>query len=104
MPAPVVIVRSPISPRLSGHLNPLVLGGHLWRHREFVGQLVRREIEGRYRSSLLGLAWSFINPIALLLVYTFVFGVVFRQRWAGASDGLGQYGLLLFAGLIAFGI
>ncbi len=54
---------------------------------------------------MLGLAWSFINPLVLLLVYTFVFGVVFKQRWGGAdSGGLAGFGLVLFAGMIAFGI
>lgn len=51
------------------------------------------------------MAWSFINPLALLLVYTFVFGVVFKQRWPGLATGsLTQFGLVLFAGLIAYGI
>lgn len=78
---------------------------HLWAERGLIAQFTRREIEGRYRSSLLGLAWSFINPLALLLVYTFVFGIVLKQRWSGtASEGLAQFGLVLFAGLIAFGI
>jgi lipopolysaccharide transport system permease protein len=104
MGIPVVVVRSPALPGLARYLNPAALVRHLWRHREFIGQLTRREIEGRYRSSLLGLTWSFINPIALLLVYTFVFGVVFRQRWGVHADGLGEYGLVLFAGMIAFGI
>ena len=104
MEIPVVVVRSPVLPGLASYLDPVALLRHLWRHREFIGQLTRREIEGRYRSSLLGLTWSFINPIVLLLVYTFVFGVVFRQRWGVHADGLGEYGLVLFAGMIAFGI
>ncbi|HEX5216132.1 MAG TPA: ABC transporter permease [Vicinamibacterales bacterium] len=104
MDIPVVVVRSPVLPGLARYLNPVALVRHLWRHREFIGQLTRREIEGRYRSSLLGLTWSFINPIVLLLVYTFVFGVVFRQRWGVHADGLGEYGLVLFAGIIAFGV
>jgi lipopolysaccharide transport system permease protein len=104
MSIPVVVVRSPRLPGLARYLDPVALVRHLWRHREFIGQLTRREIEGRYRSSLLGLTWSFINPIVLLLVYTFVFGVVFRQRWGVHADGLGEYGLVLFAGMIAFGV
>jgi len=104
MDIPVVVVRSPVLPGLARYLDPVSLVRHLWRHREFISQLTRREIEGRYRSSLLGLTWSFINPIALLLVYTFVFGVVFRQRWGVHADGLGEYGLVLFAGMIAFGV
>lgn len=101
----VRVTRSARSPSLASHLNPFALAGRLWADRDLIAQFTRREIEGRYRSSLLGLAWSFINPLALLVVYTFVFGVVLQQRWPGAtSDGLAQFGLVLFTGLIAFGI
>jgi lipopolysaccharide transport system permease protein len=93
------------SPPLARYLNPAHLLRHLWSQRALIGQFARREIEGRYRSSLLGIGWSFVNPLVLLLVYTFVFGVVFKQRWPGfASDGLARFGLVLFAGLIVFGI
>lgn len=105
------VTRSPRPQALASYLNPLKLTARLWSARDMIGQFTRREIEGRYRSSLLGLAWSFINPLVLLLVYTFVFGVVFQQRWAsvgaasaGDGAGLAQFGLVLFAGLIVFGI
>lgn len=99
------VTMSPDSPSFAGHLNPLTLTARLWVARGLIAQFTRREIEGRYRSSMLGLAWSFINPLALLLVYTFVFGIVLKQRWAGlASHDLSQFGLVLFAGLIAFGV
>ena len=86
------------------YLDPVALIRHLWRGRALIRQFTRREIEGRYRTSLLGVAWSFLNPLVLLLVYTFVFGVVFRQRWGGAEGSLSQFGLVLFAGMIAFGV
>ena len=86
------------------YLDPIAFVRNLWRGRALIRQFTRREIEGRYKSSFLGLAWSFINPLVLLVVYTFVFGVVFKQRWAGASGGLSQFGLVLFAGMITFGI
>jgi len=96
---------SPQSPPLARYLNPAAFVGHLWRERGLIAQFTRREVEGRYRSSVLGLAWSFINPLVLLLVYTFVFGVVLKQRWRTAeSGGLAGFGLVLFAGMIAFGI
>ncbi|WP_416859530.1 ABC transporter permease [Mesorhizobium sp. M8A.F.Ca.ET.057.01.1.1] len=43
--------------------------------------LTRREIAGRYRGSALGLLWSLLNPLFMLAVYTFVFGVVMKSRW-----------------------
>lgn len=87
------------------HLNPAALVRNLWQHRSLIGQFTRREIEGRYRSSILGVGWSFVTPITLLLIYTFVFGVVFRSRWPGfGSERLSEFGLVLFAGLTAFNV
>jgi lipopolysaccharide transport system permease protein len=87
------------------HLNPAALVRNLWQHRGLIGQFTRREIEGRYRSSVLGFGWSFVTPLILLLIYTFVFGVVFSSRWPGARTGrLSEFGLMLFAGLTAFNV
>jgi len=73
----------------------------LWRHRELVGELARREFSGRYRGSFGGMAWSFAQPLFLLAVYTVAFGVILRARW-GFSGGTADYTLMLFAGLIIF--
>jgi lipopolysaccharide transport system permease protein len=97
-----------IVPRMPGfthYLDPLGFARQLWRHRDLIGQFTRREVEGRYRGSFLGLFWSFLHPLALLAVYTFLSGVVFRARWPGsASGGLGEFALLLFCGLVAFNV
>lgn len=99
------VVNRPESPPFRRYLSIAAFLRRLWSERDLIRQFTRREIEGRYRSSTLGLAWSFINPLVLLLVYTFVFGVVFKQRWAGLEDGgLTQFGLVLFAGMISYGI
>lgn len=84
-------------------LNPLAAIRNLWRHRALTLQFARREVEGRYRGSFLGLVWSFITPLVMLLIYTFVFGIVFRARWPEAqSDSLSEYAVVIFAGLICF--
>jgi len=74
------------------------------RHRQLILQMVKREVLGRYRGSVLGLAWSFFNPLLLLIVYTFVFSVVFKARWGGAgapaTQSHGDFAVILFAGLI----
>src|SRR5215211_6814811 len=86
-------------------LNPLHLMRNLWQRRELIRQFTRREIEGRYQGSLLGMFWTFVNPLVLLLIYTFVFGVVFKARWGQAgSQSLGQFALVLFCGLATFNI
>jgi lipopolysaccharide transport system permease protein len=93
------------SESLAQYLNPLALIHKLWRHRDIIWQFTRREVEGRYKGSFLGLFWSFINPLVLLLTYTFVFGMVFRPRWSSARSGnLGEFASVLFCGLIAFNI
>ena len=83
--------------------NPVRILAGLWHERHLTRQLTWREITGRYRSSMLGLLWSFITPLVTLSLYTYVFGVVFKARWPGARTGsLGEFGLMLFAGLTAF--
>ena len=49
---------------------------HLFRYRALIQSLVARDLKARYRGSVLGFFWSFVNPLLLLLVYTFVFTVV----------------------------
>ncbi len=77
----------------------------LWRHRFLILQLTKRDVIGRYRGSVMGLAWSFFNPVLMLAVYTFVFSVVFKARW-GASSGNDQasFAIFLFVGLIVHGL
>jgi lipopolysaccharide transport system permease protein len=85
--------------------TPRALLTSLWRHRTLIAQLTRRDVSGRYRGSLLGLAWSFIHPLLLLLVYSFVFSVVFKARWDGpAQDSHAAFSLVLFTGLILHGL
>ncbi|MCA0029723.1 ABC transporter permease [Mesorhizobium sp. B263B2A] len=69
--------------------------------------LTRREIAGRYRGSALGLLWSLLNPLFMLAVYTFVFGVVMKSRWTtpnqqSVTDSTGEFAVVLFCGLIVF--
>ena len=58
----------------------------LWKHRELWWRLTEREVLGRYRGSALGIGWSFITPLAMLAVYTFVFSQVFKARWGGLEQ------------------
>lgn len=76
-----------------------------WSHRQLIWSMAKREIIGRYRGSILGIAWSFFNPIFMLVVYTFVFGLVFKVRWGvDAQAGHGNFSIVLFAGMLVHGL
>lgn len=73
----------------------------IWVHRELIGELTKRGVLGRYRGSAIGIAWSVLNPLLMLCVYTFVFGVVFRARWGGTPiESKAQFALILFVGQV----
>jgi lipopolysaccharide transport system permease protein len=77
----------------------------MWRNRELIYQFTRREIEGRYRGSFLGIFWSLAKPVFMLLVYTLVFGVIFRSSWPQSRvGGLYDFALVAFCGLTVFGL
>jgi len=68
----------------------------LLRYRPLIQSLVARELKARYRGSVLGFFWSFINPLLLLLIYSFVFSVVMPAR----VEGIDPYALFLFSGIL----
>jgi lipopolysaccharide transport system permease protein len=72
-------------------------------NRELILAMAKREVVGRYRGSVFGILWSFFNPVLMLAVYTFVFSVVFKARWGG-SDSKTEFALVLFAGMIVYGL
>ena len=65
----------------------------IYAYREMVFSLVHRDLRGRYKGSALGFAWTFINPLLQLGVYTMVFSVIMR-------NGIEDYYLFLFVALI----
>ncbi|MEE3138684.1 MAG: ABC transporter permease, partial [Acidobacteriota bacterium] len=69
----------------------------LLRHRSLIQTLVARELKARYRGSVLGFFWSFINPLLLLLVYWFVFSVVLPGI---RPIDIEPYALFMFCGLL----
>jgi len=63
--------------------------------------MIQREVIGRYKGSVIGLASSFFNPIFMLSVYTIVFSMIFKARWGiGTEESTSQFALILFAGII----
>lgn len=84
--------------------NPVQLGRRIWCARDLIWQMTRREVVGRYRGSVLGLFWSFFNPVLMLTIYTFVFSVVFKARWGEGGESKFEFALILFAGLIVYNL
>lgn len=72
-------------------------------NRELIYQMIEREILSRYKGSIFGIAWSFLNPILMLVIYTLVFSVVFKAKWGlSTSESKVEFALILFAGMIVF--
>ena len=95
-----------VNPHAAQPTSLLALGKSLWRNRQLIAQMIKREVVGRYKGSAMGLAWSFFNPIFMLVVYTFVFSEIFKARWAGVGieDSKTQFALVLFVGMIVLSL
>jgi lipopolysaccharide transport system permease protein len=84
--------------------SPREIFASAWRNRNLIYQMTRREVVGRYRGSILGIVWSFFNPLLMLSVYTFVFSVVFKTRWSAGTGSKTEFAIVLFAGMIIYGV
>lgn len=74
----------------------------LWAFRGFILGSVKREFQSKYRNSLLGAAWTVINPLAMILIYTVIFSQVMRARLPGV-DSTFAYSIYLCAGILTWG-
>ena len=77
------------------------------KNRTLFVQMTKRNIETRYRGSALGLVWSFVHPLMMLCVYTFVFSVVFQSRWGvdvSVKDNKGAFAVIMFCGMAMFNL
>lgn len=72
-------------------------------YRGYILGSVRREFQQKYRNSLLGAAWTVLNPLAMITVYTVIFAQVMRMRLPGVDSTFG-YGIYLCAGILAWGL
>lgn len=85
-------------------VRPQTLVASLWDNRSLVLASVVRDVFGRYRGSVLGIVWSFFNPLLMLAIYTFVFSAVLKARWSADSTSHVEFALVLFAGLMVFNL
>lgn len=89
------------NPHAAQPTSLLALSRSMWRNRQLIVQMTKREVVGRYKGSAMGLAWSFLHPIFMLAVYTFVFSVIFKARWnIGTEESQTQFAVVLFVGMI----
>ena len=94
-----------INPHAAQPTSLLSLAKSVWRHRQLIAQMTKREVMGRYKGSLVGLGWSFFNPIFMLAVYTIVFSIIFKARWGVDGDeSKTEFALILFVGMIALNL
>ena len=94
-----------INPHAAQPTSLVALAKSLWRNRQLIVQMTKREVVGRYKGSVMGLAWSFFNPVFMLVVYTFMFSVVFKARWGvEGEDSKALFAVVLFVGMIVHGL
>ncbi len=95
-----------INPHAAQPTSLVALAKSLWRNRQLIVQMTKREVVGRYQGSAFGLAWSFLNPVFMLVVYTFVFSEIFKIRWGGVGgdDSKTQFAVVLFVGMIVLSL
>lgn len=94
-----------MNPHEAPKTSPAEMFLSIRRNWHLAVQMSKREILGRYKGSVMGLAWSFFNPVLMLAVYTFFFSVVFKSRWGvGSTGGHVDFAVVLFVGLIVHGL
>lgn len=75
----------------------------LWNYRGFIAGSVKRQFQSQYQNSLLGAAWTLLNPLAMIIVYTLIFSQVMRARLPGV-DSTFAYSIYLCAGVLTWGL
>ncbi len=84
-------------------LDPLPGLRMILRNRNLLFYLVKRNIASKYQGSVLGLLWSFIQPLMMLCIYTYVFSVVFKARWGeDIGSSMGAFAIILFCGMALY--
>ena len=75
----------------------------LWAYRDFILGNVKREFQSKYRNSVLGAAWTVINPLSMIIVYTVIFSQIMRAKLPGV-DTTFAYSIYLCAGILTWGL
>jgi len=90
-----VLENRPIYDSAQRNLIPLLEAQEAWRYRDLIFFLVRRDLTARYKRSVLGIAWTMLNPLGMMIVLSIVFSQVFRMNTE-------HYPAFVLSGLIAW--
>ena len=74
-----------------------VLG--LYRHGALIRNFVKRDLQSRYKGSAIGLFWTVVHPLVMLILYTYVFSAILKVR-VGVAEGTGSFAIYLFCGML----
>jgi lipopolysaccharide transport system permease protein len=84
---------------------PFQMASNLYNHRNLIRQFAWRDVVTRYKGSHFGMIWSFVTPLMLLAVFSFVFSVIFKSKWGVSPDeGKFQFAMTMFCGMTVFNI
>ncbi|ELS1183950.1 ABC transporter permease, partial [Escherichia coli] len=75
----------------------------IWEYRGFILGNIKREFQSKYRNSLLGVTWSVLNPLSMIVVYTVIFSQVMRAKLPGV-DSQYAYSIYICAGILTWGL
>jgi lipopolysaccharide transport system permease protein len=75
----------------------------IWSYRGFIFASVKREFQAKYGNAVLGAAWTILNPLAMILVYTIIFSQVMHSRLPGVESDF-AYSIYLCAGILTWGL
>jgi ABC-type polysaccharide/polyol phosphate export permease len=78
------------------------VANEVWQFRGLIGNFAQRELKSKYKGSVVGWAWSLINPIVTLGIYTLVFGVFLGATPPEMGNGQQIFALYLFTGLVVW--
>ncbi|MBK9180861.1 MAG: ABC transporter permease [Acidimicrobiales bacterium] len=95
--APPEPARPPTTTEVSARPGPIQRLVIVWRYRELLGNLVRKELKVKYKNSVLGFLWSLLNPVLYLVVFTLVFKEILRVQ-------VPLFSIFLLSGLLAWNL
>ena len=75
-----------------------------WVHRHLIGVMAEREFTSRYKGSVLGAAWTVLQPLAIVVLFYYVFAVIFRAKWGGEASTGPHFIVGMFSGLLIYNV